>query len=332
MVLISQGFGKVAYCDFDVLFQHALRSISGPKEDANLLIFLSIYLRSKLARYFLFHTSANWGTERDQVHLNELLRVPFPLPGHEFVSPEAGKIIKQVSQKFGKLRTRLQDTLNDLKTDAKRSSLFDDDVDISKQWQRERKKQIDALQKELEPLIYSYFGLTEQEITLVEDTNEVFEPSSTPTTWNTPKTVTLDPLEKTKIEPYASQALGAYANTLTNTLNTWAEAEGSSYRVHAEGGTDEQTGLAMITVKLASTEAEFQQKPLSRNLAEKLKNFHRHASIEQGTLFYQRDILVFQDRQIYIVRPNILLNWTRTAALNDAARIYGDIALAQEEF
>ncbi|MCP4628949.1 MAG: hypothetical protein GY850_36395, partial [bacterium] len=331
MVLVSQGFGKVSYCDFDVLFQDSLQSIAGSYEDSELLMFLTAYLRSKLARYFLFHTSANWGSERDKVHLSELLRVPFPLPGHEFVSPEAGKIVKQVSQKFGKLRTRLQDTFNNLKTDAKRSSLFDDDVDISKQWQKERKRQIDVLQCELEPLIYRYFGLSEQEITLVEDTNEVFEPSSTPTTWNTPKTVTLDPLEKTKIEPYASQSLGAYANTLTNTLNTWAEAEGSGYRVHAEGGTDEQTGLAMITVKLASIEAEFQQKPISRNLAKKLKGFHSHASKEQGTLLYERDILFFQGRQIHIVRPNILLNWTRTAALNDAARIYGDIALAQEE-
>jgi hypothetical protein len=332
MVLFSQGFGKVSYCDFDVLFQDSLQSIAGPYEDNELLMFLTAYLRSKLARYFLFHTSANWGSERDKVHLNELLRVPFPLPGHEFVSPEAGKIVKQVSQKFGKLRARLQDTLNDLKADANRSSLFDDDVDISKQWQKERKKQIDALQKELEPLIYSYFTLTEQEITLVEDTNDVFEPSSTPTTWNTAKTVTLDPLEKTKIEPYASQSLGAYANTLTNTLNSWAEAEGSGYRVHAEGGTDEQTGLALITVKLASTEAEFQRKPISRNLAKKLKGFHSHASKEQGALLYERDILFFQGRQIHIVRPNILLNWTRTAALNDAARIYGDIALAQENF
>ncbi len=331
MVLVSQGFGKIAFCEFDVLFQHSLQSIAGPQEDTDLLIFLTVYLRSKLARYFLFHTSANWGSERDKVHLSELLRVPFPLPGHEFVSPEAGQIVKQVSQKFGKLRTRLQDTLNDLKTDARRSSLFDDDVDISKQWQRERKRQIDALQSELETLIYSYFELTEQEIALVEDTIHVFEPSSTPTTWNTPKTVTLDPLEKTKIEPYASQALGAYANTLTNTLNTWAEAEGSSYRVRAEGGTDEQTGLSMVTVSLSSTDRPFQQKPISRNLAGKLKNFHRLAQMDHGTLIYQRDILLFQDRQIHIVRPNILLNWTRTAALNDAARIYGEIAFAHGE-
>jgi hypothetical protein len=332
MVLVSRGFGNVAYCDFNVIFQHYLQSISGSKEDADLLIFLSVYLRSNLAKYFLFHTSANWGTEREYVNLIELLRVPFPLSGHKFVSPEARKIVKLVSQKFGDLRTRLLNTFNTLKIGAKRSSLFDDDVTISKQWQKERKKQIDALQKELEPLIYSYFGLTDQEITLVEDTNEVFEPSATPTTWNTPKTVTLDPLEKTKIEPYANQALGAYANTLTNTLNTWAEAEGSSYRVNAEGDTDEQTGLAMITVKLASSEAEYREKPISHDLAKKLKSFHEHASKEQGTFLYRRDILFFQGRQIYIVRPNILLNWTRTAALNDAAKIYGDIALVQEEF
>ena len=332
LVLVSQGFGKVAYCEFDVLFQDSLQSIAGPHEDTDLLIFLAAYLRSKLARYFLFHTSANWGSERDKVHLSELLRVPFPLPGHEFVSSEAGQIVKQVSKKVGELRTRLQDTLNDLKTAAKQSSLFNDYVDIRKQWQRERKRQIDGLQKELEPMIYSYFGLTEQEITLVEDTNDVFEPSSTPTTWNTSKTVTLDPLEKTKVEPYASQALGAYANTLTNTLNTWAEVEGSNYCVRAEGGTDEQTGLAMITVKLSSTEAEFLQKTISRDLAKNLKSFHRHASKERGALLYERDLFLFQGRQIHIVRPNFLLNWTRTAALNDAARIYGDIALAQEDF
>ena len=57
-------------------------------------------------------------------------------------------------------------------------------------------RQIDALQKELEPMVYRYFGLTEPEITLVENTNDILEPGSTPTTWNTRKTVTLDPLEK----------------------------------------------------------------------------------------------------------------------------------------
>jgi hypothetical protein len=331
MVLFSRGFDKVAYCDFDVLFQHALRSISGPKEDENLLIFLTTYLRSSLARYFLFHTSANWGTERDQVHLNEVLRVPFPSPGHEFISPEADQIIEQVSKKFVKLRKELKNTLSDSNAEAKRSSLFGDDgLDISKKWKRERKRQTDALQHELEPLIYRYFGLTEQETTLIEDTIRVFERSSTPTTWRSAQTVTLDPIDNTTVEPYTTQGLAAYADTLIQTLNTWAKAENSHYRVHAEGGTDGQTGLAMVTISLSRAELAYQQKSPSQELAEILKEFHMHISERGRTLLYERDILIFQGNRIHIVRPNILLNWTRTAAFNDAARIYGEISLTAE--
>ncbi|MBA4368852.1 MAG: hypothetical protein C0403_14590 [Desulfobacterium sp.] len=334
MVISSHGFGKIAYCNFDALFQSTIQSIAGPKSDESLLIFLAGYLKSKLANYFLFHTSANWGSERDKVHLNELLRVPFPLPGHEFISLDSKKIVKQVAQKFDKLRLRLQDTFNELRAEANRYAflLKEDDPDISKQWQKERKRQVDEFQNEIEPMIYSYFDLTNQEIMLIEDTIRIFEPSSTPTTWDTPKTVTLDPIEKTSIEPYATKGLGAYADTLTKTLNDWAKAEEAHYRVNAEGGTDKQTGLAMITISLSGMESVFQYKSISQDLAENLNRLHQQASKEHGTLFYQRDILLFQEKRIHIVRPNILLNWTRTAALNDAARIYGEIVQSNEAF
>jgi hypothetical protein len=337
MVLVNRGFGNVAFCGFDVLFQHYLQSIAGPQEDTELLIFLSVYLRSNLARYFLFQSAANWGTEREYVNLVELLRVPFPLPGHEFISPDSEKIVKQVAQKFDKLRVRLQAIFKELKADANRYSLLKkDDPDFSKQWQQERKRQVDAVQDEVEPMIYNYFGLTNQEIMLVEDTIEVFEPSATPTTWNTPKTVTLNPLndpqKKLLIEPYATKGLGAYADTLTSTLNIWAEAEGSRYRVQAEGGSDNRTGLAMVTVSIADTESVFKNKRISQKLVENLNKFQQYALKENGILLYQRDILLFQGKQIHIIRPNILLNWTRTAALNDAARIYGEIVQSHEAF
>lgn len=332
MVLVSQGFRKVAYCDFDVLFQHSLQSIAGPSKDKDLLMFLSAYLRSNLARYFLFHTSANWGSERDKVHLNELLRVPFPLPGHEFISSGSHHIIKQVSQKFTQYRKSLKNAFKNLKAEAGRSSLFDNEVlDISKKWKHERKILTNALQQELEPLIYDYFDLTDQEIILIEDTIRVFEPSSTPTTWRSQQTVTLNPIDRSTVEPYATEGLGAYADTLTDTLNSWAKAEGSNYRICAKGGTDKNTGLAMVSVELAGNGEKYQIKPILKNLVKTLDRLNRHSSKMQGTLLYQRDILFFQGKQVHIVRPNILLNWTRTAALNDAARIYGDITLARKE-
>ena len=332
MVLVSKGFSKVAYCDFDVLFQDSPKSIAGPQEDAGLLMFLTAYLRSNLARYFLFNTSANWGSERNQIHLLELLRVPFPLPGSEFVSTNAGRIVTQVAKKIGQLRNKLHETLISIKSEVKRHSLFDEDeAAIKKKWRQKRKGIVDALQKELEPLIYRYFGLTDQEITLIEDTIRVFEPSSTPTTRWSPKTVTLDSVQNTTVEPYASQGLSAYADTLTKTLNTWAKTEGSHYRVCAEGGTDDQTGLTMVTLILSSCETAYHQKTLSQDLIKVLKEFHKHASRLRGTLHYERDILFFQGDRIHIIRPDLLLNWTRTAAINDAARIYGEIILADKE-
>jgi len=74
-VVVSKGL-KVAYSDFDVVFRHAVQGIHGQEQDSNLLAFLATTLNSNLANYFLFHTSANWGTERDETHESELLRLP----------------------------------------------------------------------------------------------------------------------------------------------------------------------------------------------------------------------------------------------------------------
>ncbi|MBU4319300.1 MAG: N-6 DNA methylase [Proteobacteria bacterium] len=330
MVLVSQGFSKVVFCDFKVLFQDALQSISGPEEDAELMMFLTVYLRSRLAKYFLFHTSANWGSERDKVHLSELLRVPFPLPGSEFVSHEAGHIVNHVARKFRELRKDLAGRLGEVERKANPDVFFDEtEKQTARIWRQERKAIVDGLQDEFEPLIYRYFGLTDQEIALVEDTTGIFIPSATPGTWRSSQSVTLDPMEKARKKPYAEQGLGAYANTLTEALNTWAEAEGSSHRVFAEGGFDGDTGLAMVETHLSQKESPYKEKLASKDLFKMLTIYHKSISNKRGVMQYDRDIFLFQDETIFIIRPNILLNWTRTAALNDAARIYGEIAMAR---
>src|SRR5262249_50924916 len=62
-VLITDGF-KSAFAAFDTSFRQSVRGIRGPKPDTKLLVFLSAYLNSPLANYYLFHTSANIGVER----------------------------------------------------------------------------------------------------------------------------------------------------------------------------------------------------------------------------------------------------------------------------
>ena len=320
MVIVSQGFGKVVFCDFAVLFQHTLQSFSGPIKDADLLMFLAAYLRSPLAAYFLFHTAANWGTERDKVHLDELLRLPFPLPGTEYADSKADRIVRDVAKRVREFRDKIEGSsprndrlLNTHVTDEKRKHLTD------------------ALQIELNHLVYRYFGLTQQEIILVEDTTEVSIPSSTPHDWwSTKKVFTLDPVQSARPSSYKA-GLAVYADTLTQTLNSWAADMGSQQRMIATGGYDDATSLALVTLRLAEKETGFQQVDISKVLWQALETYRRRAARKnEGTLASERDIVLFHGKSIHIVRPGILANWTRTAALNDAARIYGEIALSGE--
>ncbi len=96
-VIVSQGFTRIAYSGFDVSFQHALRGICGMADDRELLMFLAAYLRSELARYFLFHTSSNWGVSRQKVHVEELMRLPFPMPSDLSHSNKSWKIVREVA-------------------------------------------------------------------------------------------------------------------------------------------------------------------------------------------------------------------------------------------
>lgn len=86
----------------------------------------------------------------------------------------------------------------------------------------------------------------------------------------------------------------------------------------------------MVTLRLSSIEEAYRRETQADGLTTMLERLYRLASKMSRTLRYERDLFLFHHDLIYIVRPNVLLNWTRTAALNDAARIYGDIALAAE--
>lgn len=335
MVLINQGFNKIAYCDQDAVFQDSIQSISGPIEDAAYLKFLTVYLRSKLVLYFLFHTTANMASERDKVHLVELLRVPFPIPGDDFISPSAKNIIRKISRAVDQFKDTLESAkqqfdsgnINDYLLKQSNTGCRTD----AKNWTYLRKKIADSFQDTMEPLIYEYFNLTEQEISLIEDTASVFYRSATPTTWNSRKTVTLDLVNQTAVQPYASKGLAIYADTLTSTLNSWAQVEGSDHRVKATGYSDARTGLTAVSIELTHHEIDYREISPSREFFGNFEQLLESIQHKTNTTVYERDILWFQNKRILIIRPNILLNWTRTAALNDAAKIYGDIALANSE-
>ena len=160
---MNQGCSRFAFCDFDVLFQHSLQAISGPPDDADLLLLLTAVLNSPLATYYLFHTSANWGVERDKVHFEELLQLPFPLPEKTKDAAVSRDLVRQIAARMRQAKAEMSVAgIRPDKRDAARRRAISDTNE----------------------LVYRYYDLTEWERWLVEDTVKIFEPSSTPGSLN----------------------------------------------------------------------------------------------------------------------------------------------------
>ncbi|MCX6873909.1 MAG: N-6 DNA methylase [Verrucomicrobia bacterium] len=308
MVLISQGFGKVVFCDFPVLFQDSLQSIHGPPEDEDLLLFLSAYLRSDLAKYYLFHTSSKLGIERDVVRWEEALKLPFPMP-EDAPSKKASAIVRIVA---GLLRASRDRVL------AKRDALDNDD------WLTLRAKEANGLLPKTNAMVNEYFGLLDNERWLVDDTVNVYWDSATPASADEISIPTLLPVDQAGNVRGYETGLRAYADALTSTLNSWASAQNSSWRVTADGGVDAESGLAMVTLTLGKSERDFVTSPLIHKVWRKIL---RQSGTRQVTLSLQRQIFAFEGDSFRILRPASLMHWTRTAALNDADDIFSQIKL-----
>lgn len=326
VVIINYGFANVAFADFELIFRNSIHFISGPKEDEDLLLFLTIYLRSNLAKYVMFHTAANWGTERDKVHLEELLMLPFPLP-EDAPAEHAADIVRHVANRMQQEQTA-QEKLYDECLGQHHNLAGPDNQRARKEWLKQRRERTGALQAELEPLIYEYFGLYGPEVMLLEDTVNISIPSSTPPNPDRLNLPTLQSVSARKVPGY-QKGLAVYAETLSETLNSWAADRSSEFRVRPSGGVDEKAGVAMVSLLLRKDAGSMSSLDISGELSHWLKRGLEACASQTPTILSERELLWFEGDYIYIIKPSTLTYWTRTAALNDADTIYGEISQAR---
>jgi len=292
-VLVSKGFSSIAFCDFDVSFRHALRGITGPPEDKALLMFLTAYLRSPIARYFLFHTSSNWGVSRQEVHVKELLRLPLPLP-QETSDPEFSQSIVD-----------------------KAANIIDEATSQARNFFGDRKGIVAEASKAIDDLLYEYFDVQPNERTLIEDTLRVFIPSIKPSR-NRRSIPTIEPSKKSE--------RAAYISRLCSTLNAWSL--GSSYEVRGEAFVSSRLGIGIVVLQKTSKES-----PVPENSADfddvlvSLKRINEAVSRKVGVFELIRGATVFDEDHCYIVKRLARRYWTETAALNDADEIAGSILM-----
>jgi N-6 DNA Methylase len=292
-VLVAEGYTSIAYADFDVSFQHALRGIHGPAKDRNLLIFLTAYLRSPLAMYFLFHTSSSWGVARPKVHVEEVLRVPMPLPDQQPNPKRCGQIVEEVAE---------------IVTDAARraSATFMDRAGI-----------VRSADAAITPLIDEYFDMHEIEKPLIEDTLEVTIRSIQPTRRRMPvPTVT----------PSSPAQRQAYCDRVRGMLNEWAKR--GKYKVRGAVHASETMGIGMAVFETVSrSDARSLKSNDGDDMLEALDYLRRAFPQPLSTLDLVRGLLVFDMNRLYVVKPIGRRHWTQTAAMNDADEIAGTILM-----
>lgn len=286
LVLVTEGFAKVAYADMNIAYRHGIRGIHGPAEDADLLAFLTFYLRSKLARYFLFHTSASWGVSRARVDIDDLMRLPYPFPADSDDPARAAEIVAEVGRIMAQaVREAGANPLG-------------------------RHAVVERSQARAEALVEEYFDLNAVERMLVEDTNAVIIPSVRPTR----KRVAVP-----TIVPATEPERAAYTAVLCDTLNQWAS---KGFSVHGKTVADGRLGIGMVVLeKTFGGQPPTHLDSATKNVLATLNRLQRIARTGGGPLTVARGLKVFDKTLLYVTKPAGLRFWTRTAALNDADEI-----------
>ncbi|HWP55166.1 MAG TPA: hypothetical protein VN476_13635, partial [Pyrinomonadaceae bacterium] len=288
MVLYTEGFKKFAFCNYKVLFQNSLRSITGPAEDADLLRFLSAVLGSRLMQYLAFQSGSSNGIGRDKLHLYESLKLPFPLPDHEFAPGNANEIIRQAARVLRHVENAGKNT------NADRRGLLIKDAKLK-----------------LERLVEDYFCLTDHERILIEDTLTLSQPSI--------HRSNLDSHIPSLIFPKTPNRK-RYADTLCDVLNRRARKQG--IRINAEMMVSHSLNLILLTVVFTDERKPYKEIGGDEKLWSALGEVEKAARRNNGTFSYLRGFSYFESDRLHMLKPATMRNWCRTAALNDADAIF----------
>ena len=296
-VLLTKGFRRAAYAAFPVSFRHALRGINGPEEDHKLLAFLAAYLRSSLARYYLFHTSSNWGVSRQEVHVKEVLRLPFPLPAEHPEPERATQLVDDVDGVVASIATELD------------RDLVERDSVVASGTQR------------IEELVFEYFDIHPMERDLIHDTIDVSIPSARPTRARLVVPTVMNSTDDQR-ERYCAR--------VCEMLNGWSRRGQSGVRGQVLGAEKLGVGVAVFE-KVKRNEIDQPMDKVDVGFAEGLARLRRLASSKQAAIDFVRGVKVFDKNRLYVVKPLARRNWTLTAAMNDADEIAGTILMQSAE-
>lgn len=279
---------RAAYTDIPLSFQDIIQAIAAPEGEKARAKFIAAVLSSRLAIWFAFHGTSSFGSSRPEVQQAELLRLPMPEP-EDLRDPKAAAALRTL---IVSLVDREQDRVRKIMRPS-------DDVE--------------SALREIDLLVYDYFGLSEEEITLVEDTVEYVLPAIQPSGSSIPE------LWKQSVPVDRSR----YAGQLVSSLSVWfADPVYLSVDI---AGANEDFGILRLRLTDAASATPYHE-DADRSFTEVLNSLSRTLQRPIARNFQTvPDIRIFVNDALYLVKPMQRRFWLQSAALNDADAIAGDL-------
>ena len=292
-ILVPQGISKgskrlrAAYLEEPLTFEHIVLGISVPKQETFRAKLLTSLLNSKLMLWYAFHVTGSFGSDRPIIHQEELLRLPFPDPD-------------ELSTDSNDAAQALVTIIEEARDDRRKNLLFDS----------EQKLKL----KKLDELCYRFFGLSNEEITLVEDTvNEVI-PSAQPHASNTIELC----------QPVTALDRKRYVKTLTQCMKSWMVTQ-SVLHVILEASNDD---LALLRIEISesnTTHSEYSERhdPAIGDAIERLSTeLDRKLP---GNFRVIPDFRMFSGKRLWLVKPMQRRFWLPSTAIADADSLAVDL-------
>ncbi len=291
-ILIPQGLERsiprlrAAYTEQGLCFQDSLQAIAFPWSQRKKAKLLTAVLNSSLAAWFYFHETSNFGTDRAKVHQNDLLKLPFATPENMPDPKRAAATAEKIIQ------------------------LIDREI---KQANQVLRSPGDAL-GEVDALVCAYYGLDENETTLLEDTYRFILPA-------------IQPRRRAGLQPIwdasRPEHRGAYASVLCNALKPWFDKTISASLAA------KSSDIAVLKLTLRSGQVG---NGYVENSAADLDKFLRDISASlptrlPGNVQLVPDLRFVIGKDMYLVKPIQIRHWLRSTALADAEQIAAEFSL-----
>ncbi len=291
-ILIPRGIAiksnrlRAAFCEKKATVQDIFQIIRIPESQLNLgKAFAAIY-SSKLMMWFALHATASFGTERPEIKLSDILRLPFPMPAD---LPD-----KRSSEK-------LLDTLSAIIDECTqhRSSLLHEDTA--------------PFLKKIDALVYQYFGLSAEEIKLVEDTVEYRIPAIQPSANSKPEIW----------KPANRDQRHAFSETLISSLSQWFTED--THICAALIAANQDIGILKLSIGSKPRASSYQEEA-HHDVSNALHILHNQLKqpISRNFQLFP-DYRFFSESSLYLVKPMQLRFWLPSTALADADSIALDL-------